>query len=104
MMIMMTRKRRRGRGGAYGTVSFHRSGYEYLPHMLQVYGRIVLCFHVQTSRQAMECYDVLPAALTCWCQLTWRTVVILGEQEANQNKFLKYKQAKNFTSLNLFPL
>jgi len=99
MMMMMTRK-----GGAFGTASFHRSGYEYLPHMPQVFGRLVLCFHVLTSRLAMECYDVLPAALTCWCQLTWTTVVILGEQETNQNKFLKYKQAKNFTTLNLIAL
>jgi len=86
------------------SISISQIGYEYLPHMLQVYGRIVLCFRVQTSRQAMECYDVPPAALTCWCQLTWRTVVILGEQETNQNKFLKYKQAKYFTSLNLILL
>ena len=93
-----------GGGGAFGTVSFHRSGDAYLPHMQQVFGRTVLCFRVQTSRQEMECYDVLPGALTCWCQLTWRTVVILAEQETNQNNFLKHKQAKKFTSLNLTSL
>jgi hypothetical protein len=87
VMNMMRRRRRR----RVGTVSFHRSGYEYLPYMLQLFGRIVLCLHVLTSRQAMECYDVLLVVLTCWCQLTCRTAVILEQQGTNHNKFLKYK-------------